>query len=54
MSIRLMVEHDQPFWRLFAEIILRLPITHQRGKNLKGKGCARLWKKIQPKEGKKK
>jgi hypothetical protein len=50
MSIRIMVTSQQPFWRLFAEIVLRLPIIHPRGKNSKGKGCARLWKKIEKEE----
>ena len=50
MSIRIMTTTYQPLWRLFAEIVLRLPIIHPRGKNSKGKGCARLWKKIRKEE----
>jgi len=49
MSIRMMATSDQPLWRLFAEIVLRLPIVHPRGKDSKGKGCARLWKKVEEK-----
>ena len=44
MSIRLMATSDQPLWRLFAEIVLRLPIVHPRGKDSEGKGRGRLWK----------
>lgn len=52
-SIRIMVSSTQLLWRLFSEIIVRLPIVHQRGKNAKGRGCARLWKKrVQPEESK--
>ena len=49
MSIRLMVTVDQPLWSMFAEIILRLPIVHPRGKTSTGKGRARLWKRINQK-----
>lgn len=46
MSIRLMATPKQPLWRLFAEIVLRLPIVHPRGKDSVGKGHGRLWKTI--------
>ena len=46
MSIRLMASPEQSLSRLFAEIILRLPIVHPRGKAEDGKGKARLWKEI--------
>ena len=46
MSIRLMATVDQPLWRLFAEIVLRLPIVHPRGKDSDDKGRGRLWKLI--------
>jgi len=39
-----MATSDQPLWRLFAEIVLRLPIVHPRGKDSEGKGRGRLWK----------
>jgi hypothetical protein len=41
-----MVVPEQKFWRLFAEIVLRLPIVHPRGKDSTGKGRARLWKRV--------
>lgn len=50
MSIRIMVAPKQKLWRLFAEIVLRLPVIHPRGKTSKGAGCARLWKKLKPEE----
>ncbi len=50
MSIRLMTSAEQPLWRLFAEIVLRLPIVHPRGKDSDGNGRGRLWKKITDEE----
>lgn len=47
MSIRIMSSPTQPLWRLFAEIVLRLPIVHPRGKDSDGKGRGRLWKNIE-------
>jgi hypothetical protein len=41
-----MVTPDQPFWRFFAEIILRLPVNHPRARDSAGKGKARLWRKV--------
>jgi hypothetical protein len=46
MSIRLMASPQQSLSRLFAEIVLRLPIVHARGKDEDGRGRARLWKEI--------
>lgn len=46
MSIRLMASPQQSLSRLFAEIVLRLPIVHPRGKDEDGRGRARLWKEI--------
>ena len=46
MSIRVMIVPEQKFWRLFAEIVLRLPVVHPRGKDSSGKGRARLWKRV--------
>lgn len=47
VSIRIMVAPTQPLWRLFAEIVLRLPIVHPSGKDASGKGRGRLWWKIE-------
>jgi hypothetical protein len=44
-SIRIMAHPNQPMWRLFSEIIVRLKVTHQRSKNDRGQGNARLWKR---------
>ena len=37
---------DQPLWRLFSEIVARLPVVHPRGKDSQGIGRGRLWKKM--------
>ncbi|KAL9185341.1 hypothetical protein ACHAXT_003118 [Thalassiosira profunda] len=44
MSIRIMAMPDQPLWRLFAEIVVRLPISHPKGHDSQGEGRARLWR----------
>ena len=46
MSIRLMAMPDQPMWRLFGEIVVRLPISSSCTKTKDGEkeGRARLWK----------
>ena len=44
--MRIMACPDQPFWRVFAEIVARLPINHSLGKDDDGRGRARLWKKV--------
>lgn len=46
MSIRIMVTPDQPLWRLYAEIMVRLAIQNQRAVGADGRGKARLWKYI--------
>eukprot|EP00957_Ditylum_brightwellii_P047669 3621801-Ditylum_brightwellii.AAC.1 len=48
LSIRVMAMPDQPLWRLFAEIVLRLPVHYGRAKDNSGYGKARLWKRIDP------
>mmetsp|Transcript_7994 Transcript_7994/g.11305 ORF Transcript_7994/g.11305 Transcript_7994/m.11305 type:complete len:1763 (+) Transcript_7994:2183-7471(+) len=48
LSIRVMTMPDQPLWRLFAEIVLRLPVHYGRAKDNSGYGKARLWKRIDP------
>ena len=50
MLIRIMATPDQPLWRIFAEIILRLPVIHPWGKDLSGKGRGRLWHRIENEE----
>jgi len=44
MSIRIMATSDQPLWRLFSEIVVRLPISHSKARDAQGEGRARLWK----------
>jgi len=41
-----MTSANQSLWRLFAEVVLRLPIVHPRGKDSDGEGQGRLWMKI--------
>ncbi|KAL7541199.1 hypothetical protein ACHAXR_010719 [Thalassiosira sp. AJA248-18] len=44
MSIRIMTMPDQPLWRLFAEIVVRLPIGNSKARDSQGEGRARLWR----------
>jgi len=44
MSIRIMAMPNQPLSRLFAEIVVRLPISHPKGRDSNGEGKARLWR----------
>ncbi len=44
MSIRVMVMPDQPLWRLFAEIVARLPIILSKAPDSNCEGRARLWR----------
>ena len=44
MSIRMMAMPDQPLWRLFAEIVVRLPISYPKARDSQGEGRARLWR----------
>lgn len=48
MSIRVMATPDQPLWRLYAEIIGRLPISNAKAVDKDGRGQARLWRQIEP------
>ena len=43
-SIRIMAMPEQPLWRLFAEIVVRLPIHHAKARDSHGEGKVRLWK----------
>ena len=47
MSIRIMATPDQPLWRLYAEIIVRLPIQNAKAMDKDGRGEARLWRRIE-------
>lgn len=46
MSIRLMCTPKQPLWRLFSEILERLPMHYPHSRDSNGRGRARLWKRI--------
>eukprot|EP00579_Thalassiosira_antarctica_P004880 CAMPEP_0201893468 /NCGR_PEP_ID=MMETSP0902-20130614/38703_1 /ASSEMBLY_ACC=CAM_ASM_000551 /TAXON_ID=420261 /ORGANISM="Thalassiosira antarctica, Strain CCMP982" /LENGTH=45 /DNA_ID= /DNA_START= /DNA_END= /DNA_ORIENTATION= len=35
---------DQPLWRLFSEIVVRLPVSHSKARDSNGEGRARLWR----------
>ena len=48
LSIRVMACPNQPLWRLFAEIIVRLPVRNLKSYGSDGRGRARLWKKTTP------
>jgi len=48
LSIRVMACPEQPLWRLFAEIVVRLPLRSLKAYGSDGRGKARLWKKNQP------
>ena len=48
MSIRVMALPDQPLWRLFAEIVVRLPFAIYKAYDSEGRGRARLWKRTDP------
>jgi hypothetical protein len=47
-SIRIMGTPDQPLSRLYAEIIVRLPIHNAKAMDKEGRGQARLWREIEP------
>jgi len=51
MSIRVMATPDQPLWRLYAEVVVRLQIHSSRSMDPEGRGQARLWKRIDPSSG---
>ena len=46
LTIRVMASPDQPFWRLYAELITRLPFHIYRAYGPDGRGKVRLWKRI--------
>lgn len=48
LTIRVMASPDQPLWRLYAEIIMRLPFHLYRAYGSDGRGKVRLWKRIDP------
>jgi hypothetical protein len=47
-SIRIMATPDQRLSRLYAEIIVRLPIHNAKAMDKDGRGQARLWREIEP------
>ena len=52
LTIRVMTSPDQPFWRLYSEVISRLPFHIYRAYGPDGRGKVRLWKRIDPSEPK--
>ncbi|KAL3811303.1 hypothetical protein ACHAXA_007165 [Cyclostephanos tholiformis] len=44
LSIRIMVVPEQPLWRLFGEIVVRLPICYAKARDSHGEGRSRLWR----------
>ena len=48
LTIRVMASPDQPFWRLYAEVITRLPFHIYSAYGRDGRGKVRLWKRIDP------
>jgi len=46
ISIRIMATPDQPLWRVYSEIFMRLPIQNSRAVGPSGRGKARIWKRI--------
>lgn len=44
ISIRIMAMPDQPLWRFFSELVVRLPIVHSKARDSHGEGRARLWR----------
>mmetsp|Transcript_379 Transcript_379/g.800 ORF Transcript_379/g.800 Transcript_379/m.800 type:complete len:2158 (-) Transcript_379:142-6615(-) len=48
VTIRVMASPDQPFWRLYSEVIARLPFHIYRSYGPDGRGKVRLWKRIDP------
>ncbi|KAG7354397.1 ubiquitin carboxyl-terminal hydrolase [Nitzschia inconspicua] len=54
ITIRVMASPDQPLWRLFSEIVVRLPFHLYKPYGPNGQGRARLWKRSEsggPKTG---
>lgn len=48
MTIRVMATPDQPLWRLYAELAVRLPFSSFKVYGSDGRGRARLWKRTEP------
>mmetsp|Transcript_42633 Transcript_42633/g.47649 ORF Transcript_42633/g.47649 Transcript_42633/m.47649 type:complete len:2302 (-) Transcript_42633:77-6982(-) len=48
LTIRVMASPDQPLWRLYAEVIIRLPFHIYKAYGSDGRGKVRLWKRIDP------
>ena len=48
LTIRVMASPDQPLWRLYAEIIMRLPFHLYKTSGSDGRGKVRLWKRVDP------
>ncbi|CAJ1944543.1 unnamed protein product [Cylindrotheca closterium] len=47
MTVRVMATPDQPLWRLYAEIVGRLPFSAFKVYGNDGRGRARLWKRVE-------
>jgi hypothetical protein len=45
LSIRVMASPDQPLWRLYSELVVRLPFHLYRVYDSEERGRARIWKK---------
>ena len=45
LSIRVMASPDQPMWRLFSELVMRLPFNLYRIYDKEDRGRARIWKR---------
>lgn len=48
ITIRVMASPDQPLWRLFSEIVVRLPFQLYKPFGPNEQGRARLWKRSEP------
>jgi len=46
LTVRVMASPDQPLWRLYSEVIMRLPFHFYRAYGTDGRGKVRLWKRI--------
>ena len=47
LSIRVMASPDQPLWRLFSELVMRLPFNLYRIYDKDERGRARIWKRTE-------
>lgn len=48
ISIRVMATPDEPLWRVYAEVIVRLPMQNLKIYGSDGRGRGRFWKKVYP------